>query len=484
MSEAVSDMDLVREYADRNSEPAFAELVRRHINLVYSVALRFTRDPEEAHDVTQAVFIILARKAASLRPKTILTGWLYETTRFAGLKSVRNKIRQHAREQEAYMQSTLNDSTADAAWKQLAPYLEEAMARLNEQERTLVALRYFENKSGAETAALLGIEESAGRQRIHRAMDKLRKFFIRRGIILPAAVLTAAISTHSVQAAPVALSKTVTAVALAKGAAASGSTLTLIKGALKLMAWTNAKTAIVVGAGILLAAGSATVAVKEIAARHPPAWQEKFDLSLLDGLPPQVKILPSLPATVQSHVHRAEGSAGRKLGHGISVLELLRGAYNVKETRLILNAPLPATKYDFIDTYPTIDGELKGFQEEIKRKLGLTGRRVMIETNVFVLTVPSPHAAGLRPGTGQSSDQVEPGSFSMRNANLYGLTYDLELILGAVVIDETRLRGRFDFDLKWDASAAGLKRVLRDELGLELTPARKVVEFIVVDKVN
>ena len=78
----LNDMDLVREYADRNSEAAFAELVQRHINLVYSVALRYAGNPRDAQDVTQAVFIILARKAAGLRQRTTLTGWLYETTRF------------------------------------------------------------------------------------------------------------------------------------------------------------------------------------------------------------------------------------------------------------------------------------------------------------------------------------------------------------------------------------------------------------------
>jgi DNA-directed RNA polymerase specialized sigma24 family protein len=77
-----NDIALLREYAGRNSESAFADLVHRHINLVYSVALRFTGNCEDAQDATQAVFIILARKAATLNQRTILTGWLYETTRF------------------------------------------------------------------------------------------------------------------------------------------------------------------------------------------------------------------------------------------------------------------------------------------------------------------------------------------------------------------------------------------------------------------
>lgn len=94
----VDDMELIREYSDRNSEPAFAVLVQRHINLVYSVALRFTGNFGDAQDVTQAVFIIFAKKAAELRRRTTLTGWLYETTRLTSRQLLRTKARQSARE--------------------------------------------------------------------------------------------------------------------------------------------------------------------------------------------------------------------------------------------------------------------------------------------------------------------------------------------------------------------------------------------------
>src|SRR5208282_3997219 len=130
-----SDSDLLQNYARQNSEAAFAGLVQRHIALVYSAALRQTSVAAHAEEITQAVFIILARKAAGLRTDTILDAWLYETTRLTALSFVRGERRRQSREQEAYMQSTLQDAAGDPVWNQLAPLLDEAMARLGRKDR-------------------------------------------------------------------------------------------------------------------------------------------------------------------------------------------------------------------------------------------------------------------------------------------------------------------------------------------------------------
>jgi len=267
----VSDMELLRDYDRQGSEAAFAEVVRRHINLVYSVAFRHVGIAAHAEEITQAVFVILARKAAGLRPDTVLEGWLHETTRLTALSFLRGERRRQFREQEAYMQSTLQESTEASAWNQLAPLLDEAMSRLGKKDRDAVMLRFFKDKNVCEVAAALEVTEAAAQRRVLRAVEKLRRFFTKRGVVVPAAVLTAAISANSVQAAPALLAKTATAVAITKGAAASGSTLTLIKGALKLMAWTKAKTAIVAGMGVLLAAGTATLAVNEFTPHKTPS---------------------------------------------------------------------------------------------------------------------------------------------------------------------------------------------------------------------
>jgi RNA polymerase sigma factor (sigma-70 family) len=265
------DMELVRDYSRLNSEAAFAELVQRHINLAYSAALRHVGNAAHAEEVTQAVFIILARKAAGLRPDCILEGWLYETTRLTALSFLRGERRRQFREQEAYMQSTLQETNDVSTWNQLAPLLDEAMSRLAKKDRDAVMLRFFNEKNLHEVAAALNVNEAAAQRRVLRAVEKLRKFFTKRGVAISSAAIAGAISSNSVQAAPVALAKTVTAVAIAKGAAATTSTLILVKGALKLMAWTKMKIAI--GVGIVLAAGIGTVAVKSNYFPIEPGYQ-------------------------------------------------------------------------------------------------------------------------------------------------------------------------------------------------------------------
>ena len=251
------DMALVREFATSQSEHAFETLVSRHMNLVYSAALRQARDADLAQEITQAVFIILARKAGSLSPKTVLSGWLYRTARFAAKDALKIQRRRQLREQEAFMEGVLQNEP-DAAWEQLSPLLDEAMARLRDKDRDAIVLRIFENKSLQEVGAALGLEERAAQKRVARSLEKLRAFFAKRGVDSTTAGIAEKISANSIQAAPLALAKTISAVAITKGAAAGGSTLALVKGALKIMAWTKAKTAVVAAAAVILAAGTTT----------------------------------------------------------------------------------------------------------------------------------------------------------------------------------------------------------------------------------
>ena len=280
------DMALVREYAASQSEPAFETLVSRHVNLVYSAALRQVRDPHLAEEISQAVFVILARKAGSLGSQTILSGWLYRTARFAAADALKTQRRRQHREQEACMQSTFDDHPMDAAWQELSPLLDEAMAQLRDQDRDALVLRYFENKSLREVGDALGLQERAAQKRVARGLEKLHAFFARRGIASTTAIIAGAVSANSIQAAPVALTKSITAVAVAKGATVSGSTLTLIKGALKIMAWTKAKTTAVAVAAAIVASGTTAIVIKTGAfgigrgnANRPAETQAKLDRS-------------------------------------------------------------------------------------------------------------------------------------------------------------------------------------------------------------
>jgi RNA polymerase sigma factor (sigma-70 family) len=243
----LNDMVLLEEYSRLGSEEAFAHLVKRHVNLVYSVACRHMQVPAHAEEITQAVFVILARKAGSLGHLQILEGWLHETTRLTALNFLRRERRRQFREQEAYMESSLQTQIDDDDWKSFAPLLDEGMARLNSKDRDALILRFFKDRTVREVAEAMGLKENAAQQRILRAVEKLRFFFSRRGVVVPAAAVTAAITAHSVQAAPGTLAHSVSAFAAAKGTAASASTLTLIKGALKTMAWTKSQSTIAAG---------------------------------------------------------------------------------------------------------------------------------------------------------------------------------------------------------------------------------------------
>ena len=159
------------------------------------------------------------------------------------------------------MDSLLNDAGPDV-WRQVAPLLDDAMGRLSEKDRNLIVLRYFENKSAVEIGNALRISAPAAQKRLTRAVDDLRKCLLKEGVSHSAGMIAGAISTHSVQAAPAGLA--LSAVAAVKGTALTASTLTLVKGTLKLMAWTKLKFALGMSVAILVAGGAVTIAISEI----------------------------------------------------------------------------------------------------------------------------------------------------------------------------------------------------------------------------
>jgi RNA polymerase sigma factor (sigma-70 family) len=246
--QAMSDMELLQEYAFRSAEEAFATLVSRYVDLVYSAALRYGGNHHQAQEITQAVFVILARKARSLSSNTILAGWLFQTTRLTAANFLRTEIRRTRREQEAYMQSTPDDHSTEL-WQQLAPVLNDAIAGLGEKDRNAVVLRFLQGKDFKEVGVALGATEEAAQMRVGRALEKLRKIFAKRGVVLSAAALGGIMAAQATQAAPSGLAASVAAGAV-HGTTLTTSTLTLVKGTLNVMAWT--KTQFALGAGVLV----------------------------------------------------------------------------------------------------------------------------------------------------------------------------------------------------------------------------------------
>jgi len=492
------DHQLLTAYARSASEPAFATLVARYVNLVYSAALRFTGNPHHAQEITQAVFIILARKAGNLRQGVVLSGWLYQTARLTAANFVKGETRRQKREQEAYMQSTLNEP-ATAAWQQIAPVLEEAMGCLGETDRNVVVLRYFENKTATEVAVALKLSDSAAHKRVTRALEKLRKFFAKRGVTLSATAIAGAVLTNSVQAAPAGLAKTISVVALAKGAAAGGSTLTLVKGALKVMAWTKIKTAVVVGVVALLAASTTTLVVEKIAhptfsatnlawANDPRYWE--LNSQVLDKLPPVYILRPTqFPHGGGSVGMGNPGNRFMKILHiNADVSELVMAAYDYNRSRCVFPENLPAERYDLMFTLPE-DYHPK-LKAEINSRFGLTAHEEQRMQAVWVLQVKVPDASGLKPHSGNGSSWMG----SQYGAKIRGFRIGnslrwLENMIGQPVIDRTGLTGSYDVDLNWQPAAGqseadALRQALLDQLGLELAPDQQSINMLIVEKVN
>jgi RNA polymerase sigma factor (sigma-70 family) len=258
-----NDMELLREYAQNNSEQAFRTLVDRHIDFVYRFALRQVGNAQLAEDVTQAVFVVLAQKAASIPSSTVLAGWLFRATRFAAANAKRSEARREHWEQKAIEMEP--PSTPSPEPDDITPLLGDALEQLPEMDRAAILLRFFESKSMEEVGRTLGTTESAAKMRLARAVEKLREIFRKRGVVAPRATLLAVLSVQSAQAAPAGLAATVATSALLNQS--SATTLTLAKGTLKVMAQAKAKKLAI--AAIVLLLGGASVVVVQQTLRRP-----------------------------------------------------------------------------------------------------------------------------------------------------------------------------------------------------------------------
>ena len=229
MCDMLTDQQLLRDYAERASEAAFTEVVRRHLDLVYSAALRMVRDAQLAEDVTQGVFMAVAQNARQLILRPVLHGWLHRTTQNLAANAVRSDVRRRAREQEAAAMNELLAHESDAVWEHIAPHLDTALGELSEADRDALMLRYFERRSAQEMAEVLGVSDEAAQKRVSRAVERLREFFAKRGVTVGASALVVVISANAVQAAPVGLAVTISTAAIAGTTIVATATAATIK---------------------------------------------------------------------------------------------------------------------------------------------------------------------------------------------------------------------------------------------------------------
>ena len=361
------DAELLSRYAAEQSETAFAELTRRHVDLVHSTALRLMNgDLHAAQDVTQQVFTEVARQAKRLARHPALVGWLYTTTRLMALRMNRTEQRRQAREQEANMMNQLlHDDTLPVDWNRFRPVIEDAMHELDDRDRHAVLLRYFQNKTLNEVGAELNLTENAARMRVDRALDKLRGKLARHGITTTAAALAAVVAANAVQAAPAGLAATISAAAFA-GSAVQASTLIV---ATKTIAMTTLQKTIV-AAALAAAVGTGIYAV------HQGAQLRGQIKSLEDQQAP-------LTAQIQQLQREREQAAGQlatlreenaRLKSGSTPTELLklRGEVGTLRQRAVANeakSNLPSSGLDKMMNDPAMKEYIRQAQKEKLRSM-------------------------------------------------------------------------------------------------------------------
>ena len=260
----MTDLELLREYAERRSEEAFASLVSRYSGLVYSVAVRRLQNAQIAEEVTQAVFLLLARKARRVSAQTVLSGWLFQTARFLSADMFKSEVRRKAREQQAARMDLNQESAGSEALESLTPLVDDSIGKLKPTERDAILLRFFERKNYPEVGEVLGISEEAARKRVDRAIDKMRGFLAESGAAVSGVALSGALEIHLAQSAPQALAAAVTK------AVVSVPAVTLTQAILHMITSIQLKTA-VVGGAILAVVATALV---ESSNRRPP-WTRR-----------------------------------------------------------------------------------------------------------------------------------------------------------------------------------------------------------------
>jgi len=414
-----SDLELLCDAARGRSEAALAELVRRHLDLVYSTALRIAASPHLAEEISQQVFATLARDAAHVANRvergTVLAAWLHVTTRNIAAQTVRSEVRRRAREQEAARMQELNRDSAD--WDRIAPFLDEALARLPETDRSALLLRYFEKKPAREIAATLGLSEAAAQKRLTRALDRLHAFLAPRAATLTAAGLASLLATHSIQAAPAALASACVASPVLLVALPAKTFLPLIM--------TKTHTAFLAGSAALIAV-TAVVQQRSIAAH-------RTELAQLPAPLPAAVVAPTTPRDETAEIAqlRSQISAMRARLSSAAPVQPPKGGGNARQPGpllLSLGRSVPAA--DLV--YAGADSPEALLQSVLDAQL----RGDPASWVELVLMSPKEHAEWV--GHPELQDQIA----AALKAEMHG--YETIRLLGFEPIDEHRRQIAFE----------------------------------------
>jgi len=481
----MNDYELLQNYVTNGSEEAFATLSARYVDLVYSVAFRRVGDSHQAEEISQAVFIIMAKKAHIFDKNTILPGWLHRTAWFVADNFKKADLRRRNREQEAFQQSLLQETESDT-WSHIAPVLDSAVADLSSKDRDAIILRFFEGKSLNAVGKAIGASEEAARKRVDRAIDKLRASFIRRGIVISSSVLVATLSTHAIQAAPTSLILTAT------GSTASSWTLLAVADTLKHMLWAKIKTAALISVTIALTVTVSVVGIiNNRTARMESAFTQFNTLSLENA--PDVLVLR--PTRFPGRMDRGINSGGKIVTQNMPMDWLMTMAYEFPWWRRVILPPnTPAQNYDLLLSLR--DNPKAALRSEIRKQLGLVAHREKILTTALLLQVKNTTPPGLQTSQGgkQSLDYAgwntyaNAGHLLATNLPVAKLAEFLEDRLALPVLDQTSLTGNFDATVQWPvqnnvaAENEEIKRAFLAQLGLQLVPSQEPLEMLIVEK--
>ena len=229
MNERRADFELLRDFVRQHDQPAFATVVRRHLDLVYATALRKVESQEAAEEIAQNVFATLARKAWQFSRDDSLPAWLYRTTLLEAKEWWRGEVRRRRREQTAAeLGTTMKTPDEQPALRALLPLLDEALLSLREKDRTALLLRYYESQSLREVGAALNTSEDAAQKCVASALEKVAQFFQRRGFKTGTIVATAAALQHTATSAPLVVANSVVQAAMQAAPPAAAGLIALL----------------------------------------------------------------------------------------------------------------------------------------------------------------------------------------------------------------------------------------------------------------